>query len=106
MNTPGKIKMPRKSSKNEAVDWTDHVFEFRKGGITYEVRHRVYTDQSDGKKKNQQLLYCHQRRNKGPRRRRISSLFGWKTIQGLIQANLNFPLSQKTKVRKLTNRNS
>lgn len=51
MNTPGKIKMPRKSSKNEVVDWTDHVFEFRKGGITYEVRHRVYTDQSDGKKK-------------------------------------------------------
>lgn len=42
--------MPRKT-KSEAVDWTDHVFEFRKGGVVFESRHRVYTDQVDGKKK-------------------------------------------------------
>lgn len=32
------------------VDWTDHVFEFRKGGVAFESRHRVYTDSATGKK--------------------------------------------------------
>ena len=30
---------------------TDHVFEFRKDGKVYEVRHRIYVDKADGKTK-------------------------------------------------------
>lgn len=41
----------RAKLKTEVTDWTDHVFEFRKGGVVYEARHRVYVDQADGKKK-------------------------------------------------------
>lgn len=41
----------RKSAKTEEIDWTDHVFEFKKAGVTYEVRHRVYVDKADGKRK-------------------------------------------------------
>ena len=44
--------MPRKAKQNtEIPDWTDHIFEFRKGGVVYETRRRVYVDQADGKKK-------------------------------------------------------
>lgn len=44
--------MPRKAKQNtEIPDWTDHIFEFRKGGVVYEARRRVYVDQADGKKK-------------------------------------------------------
>ena len=44
--------MPRKAKQNtETPDWTDHIFEFRKGGVVYETRRRVYVDQADGKKK-------------------------------------------------------
>lgn len=41
----------RANAKTNVVDWTDHLFEFRKGGVVYESRHRVYVDQADGKKK-------------------------------------------------------
>lgn len=41
--------MPRK--KQTDVDMTDHVFEFRKDGKVYEVRHRVYVNKADGKTK-------------------------------------------------------
>lgn len=44
--------MPRKAKQNtETPDWTDHIFEFRKGGMIYESRHRVYVNKADGKKK-------------------------------------------------------
>lgn len=44
--------MPRKAKQNtEIPDWTDHIFEFRKGGVVYETRRRVYVDQADSKKK-------------------------------------------------------
>lgn len=39
--------MPRKKN----ADMTDHVFEFRKDGKVYEVRHRIYVDKADGKTK-------------------------------------------------------
>lgn len=29
----------------------NHVFEFRKGGVAFETRHRVYVDTGDGKEK-------------------------------------------------------
>lgn len=32
-------------------DFQDHVFEYRKNGVTYEVRHRVFIDEADGKQK-------------------------------------------------------
>lgn len=41
----------RANAKTNVADWTDHLFEFRKGGVVYESRHRVYVDQADGKKK-------------------------------------------------------
>ena len=44
--------LKRAKPKTEVTDWTDHVFEFRKGGVVYEARHRVYVDQADGKKKD------------------------------------------------------
>lgn len=44
--------LKRAKPKTEVTDWTDHVFEFRKGGVVYEARHRVYVDQADGKKKS------------------------------------------------------
>lgn len=45
--------MPRKAKQNtEIPDWTDHIFEFRKGGVVYETRRRVYVDQADSKKKS------------------------------------------------------
>lgn len=41
--------MAGKAKTASPKDMTDHVFEFRKGGVVYESRHRIYTDQSTGK---------------------------------------------------------
>lgn len=41
--------MTSRTKNVPSEDMTDHVFEFRKGGIVYESRHRIYTDQHTGK---------------------------------------------------------
>lgn len=40
----------KNTQDTKTVDWTDHVFEFRKGGVVFESRHRVYIDSTTGKK--------------------------------------------------------
>ena len=40
----------KNTQDTKTVDWTDHVFEFRKGGVAFESRHRVYIDSTTGKK--------------------------------------------------------